>query len=298
MPSAELEAIVATMRAEMANVPPDISWADMRTGYEIFGTLFPAAPEAVATPISAGGVPAVRFAGADADTSRAILYFHGGGYCCGGIVTHHAITSRLALAAGCPVIALDYRLAPEHPFPAPVEDAVAAWRWLLGQGIAPRRVAFAGDSAGGGLTIAAMLAAREAGLPLPGAGCPISPWVDLTGETGWRDVDPAVDPNVRPAELDRMTEAYMAGGDPRHPHAAPIHADLSGLPPLLVQVGTAEILLPDATGLAERARAAGVEVVLEVEQGAPHVWHHFAPKVPESLAAIARLGDFIRRHAA
>jgi epsilon-lactone hydrolase len=298
MPSTELDALNAQLRADLANAPDEIDWAQMRRDYLTFGDLYPIADGVMTEELDAGGVPAVRFSGPGTDATRAVLYFHGGGYCTGAIATHHAITSRLALAAGCPVIALDYRLAPEHPFPAPVEDAVASWRWMLEAGLGASRVAFSGDSAGGGLTIAAMLAAREAGLPLPAAGVPISPWVDLTGETGWRHADAAVDPMVRHDDLDQMTAAYMQGGDPRHPHAAPIHGDLAGLPPLLIQVGTAEILLPDSTVLAERARAAGVEVTLEIEEGAPHVWHHFAPRIPEALAAIERIGAFVRRHTA
>ncbi len=296
MPSPELLALNAALREQTAATPLDLSWEEQRAGYETFGDLYPADPQAASSTLSLGGAPAVRFAGPDADTSRAVLYFHGGGYCVGGIVTHHAITSRIALAAGCAVYALDYRLAPEHPFPAPVEDAVAAYRGLLDSGLKPGAIVFAGDSAGGGLTVAAMLAAREAGLPMPAAGVPISPWVDLTGELGWRDMDAAVDPMVRHGDLDRLTEAYMAGGDPRHPHAAPAHGDLSGLPPLLIQVGTAEILLPDARILAERARAAGVAVILEEEEQAPHVWHHFVPTIPEAVTAIDRIGAFVREH--
>jgi epsilon-lactone hydrolase len=294
MPSPELLALNATLREQTAATPLDLSWEEQRAGYETLGDLYPADAAAARTTLSLGGIPAVRFAGADADARRAVLYFHGGGYCVGGIVTHHAITSRIALAAGCPVYALDYRLAPEHPFPAPVEDAVAAYHALLEEGLRPEHIVFAGDSAGGGLTVAAMLAAREAGLPMPAAGVPISPWVDLTGELGWRDMDGAVDPMVRHADLDSLTRAYMAGGDSRHPHAAPVHGDLSGLPPLLIQVGTAEILLPDARVLAQRASAAGVEVFLEEEEGAPHVWHHFVATIPEAVTAIARIGAFVR----
>jgi len=296
MPSPEMLALNQTLREQTDATPPDLSWEDQRVGYETFGDLYPAAPEAVAQTIDLGGVPTVRFAGADADPTRAVLYFHGGGYCMGAIVTHHAITSRIALGAGCPVYAIDYRLAPEHPFPAAVEDSVAAYRALLDSGMAAGRMVFAGDSAGGGLTIAVMLAARDAGLPLPGGGVPISPWIDLTGELGWADADAAVDPMVLHDDLHRMTAAYMAGGDPRHPHAAPAHGDLAGLPPLLIQVGTAEILLADAVLLAERARAAGVAVTLEIEEGAPHVWHHFVPTVPEAVTAIERIGAFVRNH--
>ena len=295
MPSAELLALNEALRAQSAQTPPDLSWAQQRADYETLGDLYPAADGVAAEPMTLGGVPAVRFCGPDADPARAVLYFHGGGYCTGAIVTHHAITSRIALEAGCPVVALDYRLAPEFPFPAPVEDAVAAYRALLEGGLALSGIVFAGVSAGGGLTVAAMLAAREAGLPLPAGGVPISPWVDLTGELGWGEADAAVDPMVRHDDLHRMTAAYMAGGDPCHPHAAPLHGDLSGLPPLLIQVGTAEILLADSRLLAERARAAGVDVILEEVAEAPHVWHQFAPTIPEAVTAIARIGAFVRR---
>lgn len=294
MPSPELLALNESLREQLATLPSGRSWEQQRAEYEAMGDFFPADPAAQTTALDLGGVPAVRFAGPDADAGRAVLYFHGGGYCTGAIVTHHAITSRIALEAGCPVYALDYRLAPEHPFPAAVEDAVAAYRAMLEGGLQPGRIVFAGDSAGGGLTVAAMLAARDAGLPMPAAGVPISPWVDLTGELGWRDMDAAVDPMVRHDDLDAMTAAYMAGGDPRHPHAAPVHGDLAGLPPLLIQVGTAEILLPDARILAQRARDAGVEVLLEEEEDAPHVWHHFVPTIPEAVTAVARVGQFVR----
>lgn len=288
--------VVARLYAEQASWRADTPLAEQREGYEAFARDYPPEPDVAVEPVVAGGVRAAWLTAPDARADRAVLYFHGGGYVTGSVTTHQAITSRLSGSAGARVLALDYRLAPEHPFPAAVEDAVSAYRWLLAEGFAPSRIALAGDSAGGGLTVAGLIALRDRAIALPAAGVPISPWLDLTGETGWRDADPATDPMVLAAALDLMTADYIGGGNPRDPLAAPIHADLSGLPPLLVQVGRLEILLSDATLLAEQARAAGVDVTLEIEEGAPHVWHHFAPKVPEALAAIERIGAFLRRH--
>lgn len=298
MPSSEMRAIIVQLeeeKAKAAALPPP-SWEEMRTQYEELGKIFPAAGEARQSDVELGGCYARRFAGQQSDTSRAVLYLHGGGYTTGGIVTHHAITSRLALSAGCPVYALDYRLAPEHPFPAAVEDASSAFRALTGQGVAPSRIAVAGDSAGGGLALACALKLRSEGFALPGCLVPISPWTDLLGETGWGHADETIDPMVTIAMLQRMTAEYMDGADARGALASPIHADLRGLPPVLIQVGTAEILLTDSTVFAERAKEAGVDVTLEIEDGAPHVWHHFAPTVPEALRAIERAGTFMRQH--
>lgn len=295
MASEEMRRLVARLEREKAAADPDASWQAMRADYAALAREFPADPAAHAVDDALAGVAAVRFQGQGADASRALLYLHGGGYTTGAIASHEALTSRLALAAGCPVFALDYRLAPEHPFPAALEDAVAACRALAGRGIAPGRLALAGDSAGGGLAAAALLALRDDGDALPGCAVLISPWADLAGESGWASADEAADPMVTIASLHRMAGAYLAGGDARHPLASPIFAELAGLPPLLIQVGTAEILLTDATVFAQRARAAGVEVTLEVEPGAPHVWHHFLPMLPEAVAAVERIAAFLRQ---
>jgi acetyl esterase/lipase len=297
MPSPELREFVRSLLAFKAAgtaAPPLVAW---REGYEIFGRRYPSEAGVTVEPVDAGGVRAAWIAARGADPGRTILYLHGGGYTLGSIATHIAITSRLAGAAKARVLALDYRLAPEHRFPAAADDCLRAWRWLLDRGQDPGRAAFAGDSAGGGLVLATMMGARDAGLPLPACGVPISPWVDLDGRGAWREADDAVDPMVSIAELDRHIAEYLVGGDPRDPRASPLLGDLAGLPPLLIQVGEAEILLADATRLAERARAAGVGVTLEIEPEAPHVWHHAAPTVPEALAAIRRIGAFVLVHA-
>jgi len=226
---------------------------------------------------------------------RAILYLHGGGYIMGSINTHRELIARLSKAAQARILALDYRLAPEHPFPAPVEDATAAYRWMLAQGLKPSRIAVAGDSAGGGLTVAALVAFRDAGLPMPAAGIPISPWVDLEAIGESMKTRSSQDPIVKPEMIREIARVYLAGQNPRSPLAAPLYADLHGLPPLLIHVGDAEALLDDSKRLAERAKAAGVDVTLEVWPEMPHVWHLFAHFLPEGQQAIDRAGEFVRK---
>jgi epsilon-lactone hydrolase len=192
------------------------------------------------------------------------------------------------------VLALDYRLAPEHPHPAPVIDAVAGYRWLLEQGVAPEHVVIAGDSAGGGLTVATLLRARDEGFPMPAAAVPISPMVDLqaTGESMVTRAD--ADPMIDRAMALEIVQLFLGDGDRRDPHAAPLHGDLTGLPPLLIQVGDAEVLLDDSVRLADTARAAGVDVTLEVWPEMVHVFQASAGFVPEADAAIARIAEFCR----
>ncbi|MCG8542744.1 MAG: alpha/beta hydrolase [Alphaproteobacteria bacterium] len=297
MPSPELEHVLATLFAAKIQKSTTMTLAEMREGYETYGRFFPPEPGVEPQPVSAGGVPAAWLAAPQAAADRVVLYLHGGGFRLGSITTHLSITSRLTDAAAARVLALDYRLAPEHKFPAQLDDARAAYQWLLDQGIAPTRIAVVGDSAGGGLTISLQLDLRARDLPLPSCSVAISPWVDLVGTGTWREADPCCDPTVDPRDLDDTIADYLGDADPRQDLVSPVFADLTGLPPLLIQVGTQEILRCDAEGLAARARACGVDVTLEVEEGAFHVWHHAAPKVPESLVAIARIGDFVRRHA-
>ena len=257
------------------------------------------APEGVTcTPVEAGGVSAEWSVAAGVDEAKVVLYVHGGGYVMGSAGSHRDVTGRLSKAAGARVLSLNYRLAPEHPFPAPVDDAVAAYRWLLAQGISPGNIAVAGDSAGGGLAIATLLALRDAGEPLPAAGIGISPWVDMEGTGESMTTRAAVDPVVQKEGLLGMAKLYLGDADPKNPLAAPLHADLAGLPPLLLQVGDAETLLDDSTRLAERARAAGVDVTLKVWDEMPHVWHLFAPILPEGRQAIDEIGSFFQARTA
>jgi acetyl esterase/lipase len=221
---------------------------------------------------------------------------HGGGYVIGSLDSHRHLAAEAGRASGCRTLTLDYRLAPENPFPAAVEDAVAGYRHLLGRGLQPGRVALAGDSAGGGLVVAAMVAIRDAGLPQPACGWCLSPWVDMeaTGETMTSKA--AADPTVQRAGILEMARLYLGGADPRSPLAAPIYADLSGLAPLLIQVGAAETLLDDALALAKAAGVADVRVALQIWPEMIHVWHLFHPELAAGRRAIAAGGDWVRAH--
>jgi acetyl esterase/lipase len=206
------------------------------------------------------------------------------------------VVSHIARAAETKALLIDYRLAPENPFPAAVEDSTAAYKWLLSQDFAPRSIVIAGDSAGGGLTVSTLVSLKEAGIPLPAAAVLISPWVDLaiTGDSVISKAD--IDPMVTKESLIEMAEAYMDDTDPRTPLASPLYADLKGLPPMLIHVGTAEILLDDATRMVDHARKAGVEVTVNAAEGMCHVWHFFTTFLPEALEAIEELSTFIRNH--
>jgi acetyl esterase/lipase len=260
--------------------------------------MFPVEADIKREAVTAGGIPAEWVSAPDVDAGRAVLYLHGGGYVIGSINTHRSLAARISRASRARVLVIDYRLAPEHPHPAAVEDAVAGYRFMLAGGLQPARIAVAGDSAGGGLTVATLVAIRDAKLPLPAAGACLSPWVDLEGIGESMTTKADLDPIVQKPGLLRMSAAYLGGKDPRTPLAAPIYADLSGLPPLLIQVGTAETLLDDAVRLAERARKAGVAVTYEPWEDMLHVWHMFAPVLDEGQEAIERIGEFVRKHAA
>jgi len=292
MASQELEMVVAMMRA--ARPETELSILEMRAGLEAMVASVPLDPEVQREPTTAGGVPAEWQIAPNADRGRTILYLHGGGYCLGSMNTHRDLASRLSRAAAARVLLIDYRLAPEHPHPAAVDDATAAYRWLLAHGATPARTVVAGDSAGGGLTVATLLALRDSRTPLPAAGVCLSPWVDLAGTGASMTTKAAVDPMVQRDGLQLMAAAYLAGQDPRTPLASPLYANLSGLPPLLIQVGTAETLLDDATRLAERARTAGVTVTLEPWEDMIHVWQAFAMVLPEGQQAVERIGEFVR----
>jgi monoterpene epsilon-lactone hydrolase len=220
---------------------------------------------------------------------------HGGGYATGSINTHREMVSRLSRAARARVLLIDYRLAPENPFPAAVQDAMAGYRWLLSTGVNPDGLVIAGESAGGALTVATLVALRDAGEPLPSAAICLSPWVDMEAFGESMTTKAEVDPLVSRESLLMYAKAYLGNADPRTPLAAPLYADLRGLPPLLIQVGTAEVLLDDATRLAERARLAGVDVILERYEEMIHMWH-FYPMLPEGQQAIRRIGEFVEKH--
>jgi epsilon-lactone hydrolase len=292
MASPEHQAIVEMLRNQP--VLDSATVADMRAGMEDMAGGAPLPEGTTIEVVDAGGVLAEWVSVASASGDAVLLYLHGGGYCIGSINTHRGMAARLAQACRARALNLDYRLAPEHPHPAAVDDAVAAYRWLLDRGVAPAQIVLGGDSAGGGLVMATLLALRDAGHPLPVAGFCLSPWVDLecSGETMTTKAD--VDPMVGKDGLTEMAAAYAGDHELRHPLVSPLHADLSGLPPLLIQVGTAETLLDDAVRLADRARNAGMDVRLEAWDDLVHVFQAFAPMVPEAVEAIDGIGRFVR----
>ena len=293
MASEQLNMIVSMLKAGAPS--PDSSVEDLRRGLEQMAGAFTVPADVTCERVDAGGVPAEWVAAPDAHRDRVILYLHGGGYVMGSINTHRGLAVNLSRAAAARVLLIEYRLAPEHPFPAAVEDATAAYRWLLAQGIQPARIVIGGDSAGGGLTIATLVALRDKKVPLPAAGVCLSPWTDLEGIGESMQAKAAVDPMVQRDGLVRMAGLYLNGQSARTPLAAPLYADLSGLPPLLIQVGTAETLLDDATRVADRARKVGVQVELEPWEDMIHVFQAFAPLLPEALQAIDRIGAYVRQ---
>ena len=285
---------IALVRAHLAKVPPANTVAERRAQYDRAERVFPMPADVSVKPVQVPAINAEWIEPAAARDGAFVLYLHGGGYVIGSPKSHRHLAASIAVAGRASALLLDYRLAPEHPFPAALEDAVAAYRWLLDRGTAPRRMVIAGDSAGGGLTVATLLALRERGVPLPAAGVCISPWVDLSGSGASYATKAASDPIVTRDGILGMARAYLGGTDARAPLASPLFADLTGLPPLFIQVGTEEVLLDDAVALAERAKTAGVETTLEVWPDMIHVWPWFFPLLDEGRTAIDGIGAFVR----
>ena len=289
-----LEHGIEGIRAHLATLPPmrDQSVEEARQMYDKAQYVF-ALPDGVEVEeAEIGGIPA-EIVTPSAHGAGTFLYFHGGGYAIGSPVSHRHLVGALAAASRTRAVALDYRRAPESPFPAAVEDALAGYRGLLDAGIDPRSIVLGGDSAGGGLTVATLVAIRDAGLALPAAAVCISPWTDLTNEAESHRTHAERDPLVFQEDIGRWGAAYLAGTDPRNPLASPLHADLAGLPPLLIQVGSEEVLLDDSTRLAERCEASGVEATLEIWDGMIHVWHWFGEYLEEAGSAVRRIGEYV-----
>ena len=301
MPSPEHERVVAALIAARPKEPSAVSPSiqETRAGFDqMMQAFIPPLPSDVrCQPVDAGGVRAEWIETPESLRERVVLWLHGGGYILGSLPSYRELASRVARAARARCLVIDYRLAPEHPFPAAIQDATAAYRWLLRQDVPPRRLVIAGDSAGGGLTLGTLVALRASGDPLPAAAVCLSPLTDL--EATGSSVKTADDPLLAggPNAILGMSHAYVQNGSLRDPRASPLHADFAGFPPLLIQVGTREALLDDSTRVAERARDAGVQVSLEKGDGLIHVWPLFAPRAPESIAALASLGGFVQRHA-
>lgn len=293
MPSPQLAEALDFLRRNA--VPLGASVAERRAILDERVRSLPALPGVQVEPVTVGGAPAewVSVDGIAAD--RVILFLHGGGYVAGSAAGSRDFVARLCRAAGARALSLDYRLAPEAPFPAGIQDAAAAYRWLLGQGVAVERCAIVGPSAGGGLAAAALLTLRDAGDPLPACGVCLCPFADLTCTGGSYQTNAGQDV-IAPETLRSFCDLYLQGADPRQPLASPVFADLSGLPPLLIQAGTIETLLDDARALAAQAKACGVEAIYEEWEGMFHGWQSMAAILPEGVQAIERVGDFIRHH--
>jgi acetyl esterase/lipase len=250
-------------------------------------------PDVRVEPIDAHGVPAEWTSTPAANGERVILFLHGGGYVSGSLKSHRHMVAQAGREALARTLALGYRLAPEHPFPAALDDALTGYRFLLASGIAPARIALAGESAGGGLALATALSLREAGLPLPGCLWLSSPWVDLALTGASMESKAAVDPLLSRTYLSELASLYLNGADALGPLVSPINADLAGLPPMLIQVGSAETLLDDSVRLAALAGAADIAVHLEIWPHMIHAWHLFYQDVADGRRSLASAGSFI-----
>jgi epsilon-lactone hydrolase len=272
--------------------------AEQRAIFDEMMASIPVPADVTTSPGSLGGVAVVNVDVAGTDPDLLILYLHGGAYAIGTAQSSVGLASDLARRAGARLVTVDYRLAPEHPHPAALDDAVAAYRGLLDSGLAASAIAIAGESAGAGLAAATLVALQRAGLPQPSAAVLMSPWADLTLSGESISGKAAVDAALTPGGLRRRAVDYVPAGDRRAELVSPIFADLTGLPPLLIQVGSHEILLDDATRLAARAAAADVAVRLEVTPGVPHVFQGFAAILDEGDAALTSAGQFLHAHLA
>ena len=296
MPSVAMQDLMEVLRdrqrASTSQAPATV--AEARATFAPAGPVHPVPDDVLVSEVSAGGVRAHWLTAPGADADRVLLFLHGGGYELGSLRSDGELAARLGRASRMRVLFPEYRLAPEHPFPAAIDDVRAVWRWLrTDQQLSARSMAVAGDSAGGGLAVALLVATRDAGDALPAAAVLMSPTVDLTSSGASMTDRAHEDPISTPALLRQLASDYLAGANPKTPLASPLFASLSGLPPLLVQVGTADLLLSDSERLAEAAAEAGVDVLLEVGEGLPHVYQ-LALGTPEAAEATERVGKFLR----
>ncbi|WP_431873718.1 alpha/beta hydrolase [Amycolatopsis sacchari] len=289
---AALDAAIRSITFDTSRPP-----AELREGFRAMTAGRPIPPGVTITPAEIGGRPALAFEPERVTAEGTILYFHGGAWVVGSPATAQALTAGLVHRTGMRAVSPDYRLAPEHPFPAAIDDALTAYRDLLDQGVPAERIIFAGDSAGGGLAVTTMLAARDAGLPLPAGAVAFSPALDATLSGESMTTKAGVDPLFTRESLGQLLAHYVAGQDPRQPLLSPaVYADLAGLPPLLVQVGSNEVLLDDSTRFVARAAAAGVDVILDVTADVPHVFQSSAGILDEADAALDRAARFVLDH--
>jgi epsilon-lactone hydrolase len=274
---------------------PETTVEVTRARLALLGRLVPLPPRGTLVKrVDLDGVKAISVTTAESRSDRHVLYLHGGGHAAGKPALYRDFIWRIAAATRAVAVIVDHRLAPEHPYPASLDDAVNAYRALLAQGADPRRMAVMGESSGGGLMLAMLLRLRDDGTPLPAAAVALSPWTDLALTGNSLKLNAKADPMIRSEEAPRLASQYLAGTDPRTPYASPLYGDPAGLPPTLIQVGSDEVLLDDSVRMAERMRAAGCEVELEIWPRMPHAWHVWARMMPEARAAIERIGTFVQ----
>jgi epsilon-lactone hydrolase len=293
MDVSEIEAIRTLLSAK----PRPVGWLERRKRIDEVGSVWPVAEDIRLETIALDGLPAEWSLAPGSDATRVLMFFHGGGYCSGSILSHRRMVTEAGRAAGSRTLAVGYRLAPENPFPAALDDALASWRWLRSQNIAANHIAVGGDSAGAGLTVSLITRLREDGEELPGCAWLASPWTDLTVSGETLVSKDAVDPLIHKAYLMELADAYLPPGmDRKDPRVSPLYTDLKNFPPVLIQVGAEETLLADATRFASAAGAANVPVTLEIW---PHMIHAFAlwnAHLEPGRRALANAGSFIRKH--
>jgi epsilon-lactone hydrolase len=283
------------IRALLGSKPRPVGWNERRQRLDDMGSIWPTADDVRLTAVDAGGVPGEWSIVPGSDATRVLMFFHGGGYCSGSIRSHRRMVSEVGRAAAVRTLAIGYRLAPEHPFPAALDDALAAWDFLRGEGIAAAHIAVGGDSAGGGLTAALIGVLRERGEEPPGCAWLVSPWTDLTLSGSTLVTKEAVDPLIHRDYLEELAAAYVpAGIDYKEPRISPLYSHLEGFPPTLIQVGSAEALLADATRFAAAAGAANVATTLEIWPHMIHAWHLWNAHLEAGRRALASAGTFIR----
>jgi acetyl esterase/lipase len=289
----EIEAI----RTLLTSKPRPVGWAERRQRLDEVGSVWPVAADITLTAVELGSVPGEWSIAPGSDASRVLLFFHGGGYCSGSIRSHRRMVTEAGRAAGVRTLAVGYRLAPEHPFPAAFDDAMTAWRFLRRDGVAAEHIAIGGDSAGGGLTVALINRLRAAGNEQPACAWLASPWTDLTMSGSSLATKDAVDPLIHKAYLGELADAYLpAGFDRKDPRVSPLYSDLKGFPPTLIQVGSDETLLDDAVRLAAAGGAADVAVTLEIWPHMIHAWPLWNAHLEAGRRALASAGSFMRNH--
>jgi epsilon-lactone hydrolase len=288
---------IENVRALLRSKPRPIGWAERRQRLDAIGSVWPVADDVKLEAVDVGGLQGEWSVVPGSDSSQVLMFFHGGGYCSGSIVSHRRMVTEAGRAAGTRTLAVAYRLAPEHPFPAAYDDALTAWRFLRNQGIPVSQIALGGDSAGAGLAVALIRRLRDAHEELPACAWLVSPWMDLSMSGSTLASKEAVDPIIHKTYLNELADAYLPSGmDRKDPRVSPLYADLRGFPPILIQVGSAETLLDDATRFASAAGAADVPVTLEIWRHMIHAWHLWNTQLEAGRRALASAGAFIRAH--